>query len=87
LFGNLAGRQGLRESEALAFHDLIIGSATIIEVKLSLFEMKVLKVKRGDRGPLIKKYGITLEEAGKQLGLTVSAVSKMMSREDSGLSS
>jgi predicted transcriptional regulator len=49
--------------------------------------MKIFIVKRGDHGPLTKEYGITLEEAGKQLGLTVSAVSKMMSRDDSGLSS
>ncbi|RPI73330.1 MAG: hypothetical protein EHM45_20885 [Desulfobacteraceae bacterium] len=31
---------------------------------------------------LIKEHGITLAEAGRQLGLTMSAVSKMVSRSE-----
>jgi len=47
---------------------------------------KLPKVRKDIAMQLIKEYEITLAEAGRQLGFTLSAVSKMLSRNESGLS-
>jgi hypothetical protein len=68
--------EGICRSEGIGIQELRSGSR----------RGNLSKVRQDIAIRLIKEYGITLAEVGRQLGLTMSAVSKMMSRKESSLS-